>query len=816
MPHTKEANLSSPERKRRRKSKSKSPERKEKKSSKKKAHNSRDRDSSEEDYNPKDYQRYYGEDRPNSDKYWNKYPRKDKTKIGQRYYDAVPEESVKKGADKNSDEKELSKSVEPVPDKSVIKPRERKTVDMLTSRTGGAYIPPAKLRLLQASITDKTSAAYQRIAWEALKKSVHGYINKINTSNIGIIARELLHENIVRGRGLLCKSIIQAQAASPTFTNVYAALVAVINSKFPSIGELLLKRLVLQFKRGFKQNNKSICISATTFVAHLVNQRVAHEILALEILTLLVETPTDDSVEVAISFLKECGQKLTEVSSRGITAIFEMLRNILHEGQLEKRIQYMIEVMFQIRKDGFKDHAAVVEELDLVEEEDQFTHLIMLDDVKEANAEDILNVFKFDDNYEENEDKYKTLSKEILGSDGESESGSEGSEEESEDENEDEVKDQGTIIDNTETNLISLRRTIYLTIQSSLDFEECAHKLLKMELKPGQEIELCHMFLDCCAEQRTYEKFYGLLAQRFCQINKVYIEPFQQIFKDTYSTTHRLDANRLRNVSKFFAHLLFTDAIGWEVLEIMKLNEEDTNSSSRIFIKILFQELAEYMGLGKLNARLKDETLQAYFSGLFPRDNPKNTRFSINFFTSIGLGGLTDELREHLKNIPKMMEMKLATGKEKESSDSSSSESSSEDSSDDSSEDSSSSEDDKVKNKKKSKKLKEKKSKTNSKSRPRSKEKEHADKPRDKRRKEDRYKSDKNPDRSSSKQYSKEDNDKRRKDYEWMKSRYEDNIKQLKNDKRVFEKSSKRRSRSRDKVKGREERRRRSRERRRS
>ena len=47
-----------------------------------------------------------------------------------------------------------------------------------------------------------------------------------------------------------------------------------------------------------------------------------------------------------------------------------------------------------------------------------------------------------------------------------------------------------TIIDNTETNLVSLRRTcsIYLTIQSSLDFEECAHKILKMELKPGQEV----------------------------------------------------------------------------------------------------------------------------------------------------------------------------------------------------------------------------------------------------------------------------------------------------------------------------------------
>jgi pre-mRNA-splicing factor CWC22 len=110
-------------------------------------------------------------------------------------------------------------------------PQQKRTVDLLTSRTGGAYIPPAKLRMMQAQITDKSSAAYQRIAWEALKKSIHGHINKVNTGNIAIIVRELLKENIVRGRGLLCRSIIQAQAASPSFTHVYAALVAVINSK---------------------------------------------------------------------------------------------------------------------------------------------------------------------------------------------------------------------------------------------------------------------------------------------------------------------------------------------------------------------------------------------------------------------------------------------------------------------------------------------------------------------------------------------------------------------------------------------------------
>lgn len=106
---------------------------------------------------------------------------------------------------------------------------------MLT-KTGGAYIPPAKLRMMQAQITDKTSLAYQRLSWEALKKSLHGLINKINISNIALIIPSLIKENVVRGRGLLSRSIIQAQAASPTFTHVYAGLVSVLNSKvFPNI-----------------------------------------------------------------------------------------------------------------------------------------------------------------------------------------------------------------------------------------------------------------------------------------------------------------------------------------------------------------------------------------------------------------------------------------------------------------------------------------------------------------------------------------------------------------------------------------------------
>jgi pre-mRNA-splicing factor CWC22 len=56
------------------------------------------------------------------------------------------------------------------------------------------------------------------------------------------------------------------------------------------------------------------------------------------------------------------------------------------------------------------------------------------------------------------------------------------------------------------------------------------------------------------------------------------------------------------------------------------------------------------MGLPKLKKRLfEDVALAPFLEGIFPKDHPKNTRFSINFFTSIGLGALTEDMREHLK-----------------------------------------------------------------------------------------------------------------------------------------------------------------------
>lgn len=527
---------------------------------------------------------------------------------------------------------------------------------IFSSRSGGVYIPPFKLARMMEELRQKDehqSTEYQRMMWEMLRKSINGIINKVNISNIQNIIFEIFNENLLRGKGLLVRGLIKAQMASPNFTHVYAALIAVINTKLPDIGELVIKRYIIQFQKAYKRNNKIVCMATTKMLAHLVNHEVVQETLAFEILFLFLENPTEDSVEMACDFMIECGQILSEKNPPLTHSIFERFRGILHEGEIDKRIQYTIENLFAVRKTNFKDHSAVTHELDLVNDEDKNIHQIGLDD--ELDGEDTIDLFRYDPTYDENENLWLEMKSEILGDQQGAQEGE--MREEVHEQMEDVPVDENEgIKDLNEVDLQKLRRTIYLTIISSIDFQECCHKLLKLNMREGQEMELVSMIIQCCIQERTYLRFYGLLAERFCLIKEVYKQNFETQFEAQYLKIHRLETNKLRNLAKLFAHLLYTDAIDWTVFKSIKLTEEDTTSSSRIFIKIIFQELSEHMGLDKLNDRLQDPSQREKFLGVFPRDNPKNTRFSINFFTSIGLGALTENLREYLANAEKMIE----------------------------------------------------------------------------------------------------------------------------------------------------------------
>ncbi|KAL3520534.1 hypothetical protein ACH5RR_018683 [Cinchona calisaya] len=476
---------------------------------------------------------------------------------------------------------------------------------------------------------DDSMESSQRPMWDALKTSINELVNKVTVSNLTGVAAELLTENLIWGRGLFCSAILESAVGSHTLAPVFAALVAAINSKYPDVGYLLIKRVVDKLKIAIKRNDKHLLVPLVKLLAHLILQGVVHELLALEFLFVLLQDPTGESIKAAVLLVQQCSSAVGEYSPRGLDEIYQSFRELVLEGNMNEHIPCLIDGLFAIGISKLKGYPAVCPEPDIVDLDDQVTHEISL--CNDNDPEMYLDLFHPDSQVLMNdEERYKLLKAIVLRED-------EGDSDE----------------DETESDLVNLRRTIFLTLMSGTDYEDAGQKLINLPLQSNQEMELCNMLLDCSSHQKTCNRYFTLVAQRLCRLNDVYRENFKNCFVLQYSNVHSLGTNKLHNVAKFFAHLLSSDSLTWHILVYIRLTEEDMTPSSLVFIKILFQELAEELGVPLVKKRLNDPALQGSLDSIFPKDNLKNLQFSINFFASIGLEGLTKNLREYLKNMEK-------------------------------------------------------------------------------------------------------------------------------------------------------------------
>ncbi|CAI5758984.1 unnamed protein product [Candida verbasci] len=434
-----------------------------------------------------------------------------------------------------------------------------------------------------------------------------------------------------------------------------ASLISVINSKLPEIGELLCSRLVLQFKKNYMENNYKIVKSSIIFISNLVKFEVLSEITILQILQLFLDNDklNNTSLSLSIEVLKIVGAYLFKNSKKALILIIDRLRVILQENtKVSRDNKKEIDRLLRLNRSNFK-HVHIIEEgLDLVEDEDKEIHDIALNE--DIESSDHLNYYCEDDKYSENEEKYNSMIEEIL--------------EESEDEKEDEKQvvkkeDKVVITDMSKSELLEVQKLVYLTIMSSMSSDEAVHKLLKLcqTKQISNDDILIDMIIKCCSTEKTYSKFYSQIAIKLINKNKKWHKLFIQFFKSYYEKIENFDSQQLRNLGKFFGNLFASDSIdltlAWNEI---KLNEENTNPPKRIMLKFIFQEMIEELGINEVKERLiNDDYLTPHITGIFPvvnvdyndEDLGDDLRFSINYFTAIGLGVLTDEMREVLKDV---------------------------------------------------------------------------------------------------------------------------------------------------------------------
>ncbi|KAK6204311.1 cell cycle control protein [Scheffersomyces amazonensis] len=541
-------------------------------------------------------------------------------------------------------------------------------LDLIKRKVEGDQDVNSEIESLQYKQNDE---AQQKVQWVKTRKTIEQLIaQKLTKKTIQEVTIEIFQINLIRYLGILVRAIMKHQLKNISKTSVLASLTSILNSKIPEIGELLVNRLILQFRKNLSQKNYAFVRYSSLFISHLVNQKVVNEILILQIIQKLMEIINGDTIDILIRILCINGQYLTIHSGTALNSIFSGLSKILHEQnhQLSKRSIQQLKMLLQIRKTKFKDYPIIENGLDLVEDDDKEVHIILLDGIIHSKSE--LNVFQFDQDYKENEENYLEIKKEILGDDDDDDDDEEEEDEEKESHEQQlvEEKPKEIIQDLTESQLLEFQKKVYLTVMSSLSPDEAVHKLLKLKFRSDDKEDnrkiIVDMIIKCCAQEKTYSKFYGVIGEKLCVFGngksyQPYHGIFVTLFKSYYEDIEKFETNSLRNLGKFFGHLFASDKLAIDKCwNDIKLTEEYTNASSRILLKFIFQEMIEELGTQEVKERLiNDEYIKPYINGVFPvvdvdwRD-ADDIRFSINYFTAIGLGVLTEEMRQVLNDLP--------------------------------------------------------------------------------------------------------------------------------------------------------------------
>lgn len=533
------------------------------------------------------------------------------------------------------------------------------------------------------------SAEAQREAWTTMIKKVHGAINRVTVETVDVACKALFRVNLVRARGVFCKTLLRAQFGSPGLSDVFAAVVAVVNSRMPGVVALFLARLMAQLKEAYETQDRELCFATGKFAACLYKQQVVGELLVLEFMLTCLVDPSDGSVELAVETLRNCVAALAERAPKACESVFQKLRGLLHDGGVGRRAQAMIEGVMAMRRQRTDGMDVLDSRLDLLHEDDVITHFVSLDEGDDPDLERECDTFHFDPDFLEKEKEYDEIRKIILGAEYDdafpvygadaTANQNEGVRKESPTElvrNEREQLVAGEPKDMTGSELVDFRRTVYLIFSSGLSYEEWAHKVLRfMQQHSGKEMELCKMIIECCSEEKSFLRSYGLLGRRLCELSRTYVLCFEETFATHYATIHNFFTRKIRNIACFYAELLAADALSWDVLQVVKLVAEETTASSRIFLGYLFKEMAKTLGKSTMSQRFKLDTLKPSLQGIFPTDSAPHAVYAINFFNNIGLNYLTGDLFDRVQSLPK--ENQARVEEEYFSSDSSSSLSSS-------------------------------------------------------------------------------------------------------------------------------------------
>nr|CAD7447295.1 unnamed protein product [Timema bartmani] len=120
-----------------------------------------------------------------------------------------------------------------------------------------------------------------------------------------------------------------------------------------------------------------------------------------------------------------------------------------------------------------------------------------------------------------------------------------------------------------------VRRNIFCILMTAEDYLDAFEKLLHLGLKNQQEREIVHVLMHCCLQEKQFNPYYGVLAQKLCDYDRKFQMTLQFSLWDRLKELSTMKLQQTSNLAKLLTHLLLEKGLPISVLKVVQFVDVD-------------------------------------------------------------------------------------------------------------------------------------------------------------------------------------------------------------------------------------------------
>ncbi|KZV27196.1 hypothetical protein F511_04649, partial [Dorcoceras hygrometricum] len=138
------------------------------------------------------------------------------------------------------------------------------------------------------------------------------------------------------------------------------------------------------------------------------------------------------------------------------------------------------------------------------------------------------------------------------------------------------------------------RKAIFCIIMSAEDYIDAFEKLLRLELLGKQDREIMRVLVECCLQEKIFNKYYCLLASKLCSFDKNHKFTLQYCVWDHFKELDSMPLIRSVHLAKFVAEMVSSFSFSLAVLKTVELTDAIQSPKRIMHFRFLFEAILEF------------------------------------------------------------------------------------------------------------------------------------------------------------------------------------------------------------------------------